>query len=437
MKRDFDVISILFLITLFLSACRPDVQRTLETAVLSEPTTAILSGTPDLPTGETTQIYTTQNNLLGNHLVEGSIDLHNASITDIPLDGTPLWLASAPFEEGAIFAVVLENGQTQAFLMQGRSYQSYQIAPVQLPAGMPPLLAVSDGNAQLSVPPPDASSLTNPLWVNGRLLYIGANGDLVSSDSIAQTRLPVQALPDARLLLDESNRLLLLTGPTNRYDHGVLGDKMEASAITLVETEPELRVVRNIPIEAPDVVEGISPIWADLDEDGQREIIVTLSNNQSGARIAAFREDGSLLAESPPIGLGQRWRHQIAVARFDPDQQPLIVSIRTPHIGGVVEFFQLISGRLEPVREAGGFSAHTIGSRNLDAAVAGDFNNDGIPKLLAPDQTHTTLGVIAFDGTLTTVSLDGTLTSNLSVTNNDGHLFIGAGTPGNLRVWSP
>lgn len=437
MKRDLNVISILSLIALILSSCRADVKSASEAAALPEPTSITLSVTPDLPAEGSIQIYTTQNNLLGNHLIEGSIDMQDASINDIPLDGTPLWLASAPFENGVLFTVMLENGRTHAFHINEQSYELYEISPAQLPVGMPPLLVISDGKAQLIASPQDASPFTNPLLIDNKLVYIGANGDLVLSDSISQSRLPVNALPDARILLDEKDRLLLLTGPTNRYDHGVLGDGMEASAITLIETQPQMRVIRNITIRSPDVIEGISPIWADLDNDGIREIIVTLSNDRGGARIAAYREDGRLLAESPPIGLGHRWRHQIAVARFEPDQPHLIVSIRTPHIGGVVEFFQLNAGRLDPVRETAGFSAHTIGSRNLDSAVAGDFNNDGIAELLAPDQAHTSLGVISFSGVLTSVPLDGVLTSNLSVTDNNGNLFIGAGTPGNLRIWSP
>ncbi len=178
--------------------------------------------------------------------------------------------------------------------------------------------------------------------------------------------MPINALPDARILMDENNRLLVLTQPTNRYDHGVLGDALEASGITLLETEPELRIIRNIPTEAPDVIEGISPIWADIDNDGVRDIIVTLSNNQSGARIAAFLEDGTLLAESPALQIGYRWRHQIAVAPFGENTMPSLVSIRTPHIGGVIEFLQFNNGKLEIVGEVEGFSSHAIGSRNLE-----------------------------------------------------------------------
>lgn len=437
MKRDLNVVSILFLIALLLHACRPGIESTSEALGGPEPTVIIVTATPALPAGNFTQIYTTQNNLQGNRFTQGSIDLQSATVTDIPLDGTPLWLVSAPFSDGALFTVVLEDGRTRTFHITGQSYRPYEILTEPLPAGMPPLLAVSDGIAQLIVPPQDASPFTNPVMIHGKLAYIDVSGNLVLSDTTSQIRLPVNALPDARLLLDKKDRLLLLTGPTSRYGHGVLGDELEASAMTLIETDQRVRVVNHISIGSQDVIEGIAPIWADLDDNGVDEIIVTLSNNHSGARIAAYREDGSLLAESNPIGMGQRWRHQIAVARFRQDQPPLIVSIRTPHIGGVVEFFQLNEGKLEIVHEIAGFSSHTLSSRNLDSAIAGDFNKDGVIELLAPDQLHSFLSIISFDGVLAVIPLDGGLTSNLSVTNNNGELWVGAGSQGNLRIWSP
>jgi hypothetical protein len=302
---------------------------------------------------------------------------------------------------------------------------------------MPPVLEVSENGIQLITPPFDASPLTHPISLNGMLVYIASNGDLVMSGSESQTRLPINALPDSRILVDDTNRLVILTEPTTRYDHGIAGDEFEASAIVIVETEPEFRVIQTIPIEAPDVIEGISAIWADIDNDGTRDIIITLSNNQNGSRIVAYREDGTLLAESDPIGLGYRWRHQIAVAAFEPNKPPLLVDVRTPHIGGIVEFLQFTDGKLEVVQEIRGFSTHSIGSRNLDSALAGDFNNDGIIEMLAPDQEHINLGIISLDGVIDTIPLDDVLTSNLSATSIDGKLYIGAGTPDNLRIWIP
>ena len=418
-----------------LLGCTPADMPVTTTAPSSEPTATKVISTPQASTviEEPQSQSTTQNNLSGNHFVNGSLDIQNASVIDIPLDGKPIWLVSAPWTDGVIFVAVMENGGALAFKITGQSYGSAEITPSQTPAGMPPLLITSSDKPQLVSPPNDASLLTNPILLDDSLVYIALNGDLVTNG----VRLPINALPDSRILIDENKRLLVLTRPTTHYDHGVVGDELEASAITLIDPEPEIRVVRTITIQEPDVIEGISAIWADINNDGNRDIIVTLSNNQTGARIVAFNEDGSLRAESDPIGLGYRWRHQLAIAQFDANKPPLLVSIRTPHIGGIVEFFQYNNGKLEIAKEIKGFSTHSIGSRNLDSAVAADFNNDGITELLAPDQSRTSLGVISFNGILTTIPLNDVVTTNLSGTEVDGKLYVGAGTQDNLRVWAP
>jgi hypothetical protein len=107
------------------------------------------------------------------------------------------------------------------------------------------------------------------------------NGDLVLWDQVEIGRLSIQALPDARILVDERGRLLVLTGPTGRYAHSVLGDTIEASAVTLVETAPELRATPIVTLDREQVIEGIAPRWADLNGDGTREIVVTVSDAQS------------------------------------------------------------------------------------------------------------------------------------------------------------
>ena len=45
-------------------------------------------------------------------------------------------------------------------------------------------------------------------------------------------KISANALPDARILSDEHGRLLFLTVPAEDYDHGVLGDAIEATSIT-------------------------------------------------------------------------------------------------------------------------------------------------------------------------------------------------------------
>ena len=186
-------------------------------------------------------------------------------------------------------------------------------------------------------------------------------GGLVVRNSTGQTRLPINALPDARILTDEKGRLLLLTDATQRYRHGVLGDSIEAASITMVETEPEVRVVLKIPI---------------------------------------------------------------------PDDT-------------VVEFYRLEGDELRIIAQVSGFTSHVFGSRNLDMAVAGDFDGDGRTELLLPDQTRTELGAIRHTSegaeVAWTVDLDERLQTNImAVALSDGGMVVGVGmAKGTLRLWVP
>ncbi len=93
--------------------------------------------------------------------------------------------------------------------------------------------------------------------------------------------------------------------------------------------------------------------------------------------------------------------------------------------------------------ELGGFSSHQIGSRNLDSALAADFNGDGQVEIVVPDQSQTALSAIqVLDGALKTVweaPIGGKLTTNLAaVTMPDGRLGLGVGNENKtLRLWLP
>ena len=312
---------------------------------------------------------------------------------------------------------------------------------------MPPLLMVEGDQPRLVVgPSPDSSPATHPVVLEAqpmKIAYIAENGDLVVQAEEEIARLPVNGLPDARILVDEHNRLLLLTDPTTRYDHGVLGDAIEAGSITLVETLPEIKVVQKVIIDPPVVIEGIAPIWADFDGDSQREVIVTLSDASLGARVVVFAEDGSQLAASAAIGTGFRWRNQLASAPTAPGVGLELVDVLTPHIGGVVEFFQLANGRLDLTTQLAGYTTHVIGTRNLDMGLAGDFDGDSRVEVLLPTQDLTNLAAIRHtpDGARLawTLAAQGVTGTNLAaVTHPDGAISLGVGTEdGRLRIWGP
>ncbi|MCP4361321.1 MAG: hypothetical protein GY796_25205, partial [Chloroflexi bacterium] len=279
----------------------------------------------------------------GNRLVQGQGSLPTLTPLDIPLDGVPKWVTAVPLATGVLWGVVLDDGRTQTFLVAAG--QITLIESNDLPPGVPRPMTVDpvQGQAIFLNPPTVDPTSHNPVIFNeqGHIAFSGADGVLSLVDDNQNLVPPaVTLLPDGRLLFDENGRLLFLTDPTDRYAHGVLGDALEGGGITLLETAPEIRIASQIPIAAPQVVEGLMPLWVDWNGDGRREIIVTLSDANQGAQINLFSEAGERLAQGAAVGQGNRWRHQIAVAPFGPNGEMELAAVLTPHIGGTVEFYQ-------------------------------------------------------------------------------------------------
>jgi hypothetical protein len=185
------------------------------------------------------------------------------------------------------------------------------------------------------------------------------------------------------------------------------------------------------------VIEGLAPIVADVDGDGEVEAVVTASDGADGARVVALGADGSRFP-GPAIGKGHRWRHQLAVAPFGPDGEREVASVLTPHIGGEAEFFRAVGGRLERVAATPGYSSHDIGSRNLDAALAGPYAADDRTALVVPETGKHDLAVLVREDDSVTqvgrVAVGDGLTSNVVAAG--GGRVVAAGTRAGLRFWS-
>ena len=397
--------------------------------------------------GQTEQVsyaYTYQRSD-GNRYVEGKSNFPDAQFIEVELAGTPRWLVAAPSGTGSVWVAVLQDGRTQAFRVEDGQVVEIDVAPQTLPIGAPPLLAVAGDEVFLVAPPSEeASPLTHPvpLGNQGRLAFIETGGDLVVWQDGAETgRLAVNALPDARLLVDGDERVLLLTKPSDRYPHGIVGDTLEATGITLVETRPSLKAVLTIAIPGQGVVEGIAPIWADLNGDGQREIMVTVSDATQGAQVVVYSESGERLGTGPAVGLGNRWRHQLAVAPFGPNGEIELAEVLTPHIGGIAGFYRLGAESLDLLVQQGGVTSHVIGSRNLDMGLAGDLDGDGQPELVVFNLRFTELIALRRTGDGIEMAwqteLGGKAATNLAVAvDSDGGLAVGVGREdGVLRLW--
>jgi hypothetical protein len=243
-------------------------------------------------------------------------------------------------------------------------------------------------------------------------------------------------LYDSRILSNGSDCILFLTGPTQGYRHGVLGDTTEASGFAVIKAG---KVHTRAKVQGG-VIEGTSAIWVDMDGDNEREVVLTVSDSKSGSRIELYSEEGKRVASGPSVGLGYRWRHQIAVAPFGPGGEMEIATVKTPHIGGTVEFFRLDGNQLKLAASIHGYSSHVIGLRNLDMALAGDMDSDGQIELLVPTLDLNALAGIKRIGNRAVeawrVVLPGRLATNIAVGEMNSRGLIAAGTnEGILRIW--
>ncbi len=97
---------------------------------------------------------------------------------------------------------------------------------------------------------------------------------------------PPDAIPHASVMRGAANiESAWLSEATDRYDHGVLGDEIEASAVAV-----RLRDGRVLRYELPrdSVYEDLTPRLYDMDGDGDDEIILVRSDIYGGAAVSMF-----------------------------------------------------------------------------------------------------------------------------------------------------
>ena len=155
------------------------------------------------------------------------------------------------------------------------------------------------------------------------------------------------------------------TDPTDRYPHGVLGDRLEWGALELTLSNGSKR---RIVLPRDRVFEDLEPRLADVDLDGDLEVISIESHQLQGARLAIYDASG-LVAANPYIGTRFRWLAPVAIADLDEDGAIEIAYVDRPHLAKILRVWRFSDSRLFQVASLQGVTNHKFGENFISGGL--------------------------------------------------------------------
>lgn len=177
--------------------------------------------------------------------------------------------------------------------------------------------------------------------------------------------------------------------PTDRYGHGVLGDRFEPTTLTAYSpTAANTCRILGVTLDADHVFEDVAPRLQDLDGDGAAEIIVVRSHARLGAQLAVYGDAGDgmnlrLIAATPYIGQSSRWLAPVGAADLNGDGLMEIAFVDRPHLARILRVWTYFpDGRLEQIASLGGLTNHRIGE---DFITGGIRDCGGTPEIVTAD----------------------------------------------------
>lgn len=258
------------------------------------------------------------------------------------------------------------------------------------------------------------------------LLKLNARLELV-------TQVGLQALPDAELVLADLNAeglplLLVLSDPTERYAHGVLGDRLEAASLSVYTLDLELLDHYELASHYVFEQRRVTPLLAE-----RRGVLATRSSAQTGAGVIFLEWQNNALAlsaQAPAIGLGNRWLNLFA------SHKDMAFAIRTPHIGGPLQRYRLTQDALDIEAFDLGVTNHIIAARNLDLAIVLQANEQRQSLAAVSQDLHHVQFIICSSLCEATdrKELTGRLSSNLALISLAGQSLLAA-ADSQARLW--
>ena len=164
-------------------------------------------------------------------------------------------------------------------------------------------------------------------------------------------------------------------GVTDRYAHGVLGDKLEWTTLVLSLADG---TERRYTLPDDMVFEDLTPRLADITGDGVPEVITVESSLSLGARLAIYTASGRMVA-TDHIGQRNRWLAPVGAADFDGDGNIEIAYVDRPHLLQMLRLVRLEGGELREIARLRGVTNHRIGWSYI---VGGVRHCTGRPEMI-------------------------------------------------------
>ncbi|SHJ38582.1 Repeat domain-containing protein [Malonomonas rubra DSM 5091] len=182
-------------------------------------------------------------------------------------------------------------------------------------------------------------------------------------------------LPEKQISVSEDGAVYAqYSQPTTRYQHGILGDAIEAGQLIVARNGTFYKHT----LAEQYVFEDIKPRLFDVDNDGQMEIVTIRSHIKKGAGIMIYKIENDALTEFAwieEIGTASRWLNIAAIYDLDGDGRVEMAWIQTPHIGGILKVARIRPGKLVALSESSPYSNHSIGERNLCLSLVAQEEN--------------------------------------------------------------
>jgi hypothetical protein len=233
------------------------------------------------------------------------------------------------------------------------------------------------------------------LWY--KIAPAGERIALTFIEKLEERKHPNGALPDGQLATGTRDiARARFAETTTRYDHGILGDKIETGALEIGARDGKRHIVR---LRDDAVFEDLEPRLADLDRDGHDEIIVVKSYLKRGSSLAVIALRWGryeIVAETPPLGAPHRWLDPAGIAGFNGDGKTDITLVRQPHVIGSLELWSWRDGAMRKPAELADIANHIAGTRAIDMAAVADFDGNGVADIAAPSLDLSRFRIVSF-----------------------------------------